>query len=89
MTTLMRFAPFLFRHPAVMVCYWIIVCTLEYYLCVWAIQCFAPAWWTPTFEMWFGLGWLALCAVTFVQVLYVRSRYGCLFRHLFGDTANQ
>lgn len=89
MTALMRFAGFLFRHPVIMVAYWIIMCSLQYYLLMFAIQSFAPSWWTPTFEMWFGLGWLTLCAISFVYVFYIRSRYGWLFRQIFGDMANR
>ena len=87
MTTLMRFTAFLFRHPVIMVCYWIIMASLEYYLLVWAIQSFTPDWWTPTFEMWFGLIWLLLCAISFLYVVYVRARYGRQLQHLFGNLA--
>lgn len=89
MTTLMRFATFLFRHPVIMVFYWIIMCSLQYYLFVWIIQSFAPSLWTTVFEFWFGLGWLAFCAGWFGYVCYVRHRFGWLFQQLFGDKANR
>lgn len=89
MTTLMRFAAFLFRHPVVMVFYWIVMCSLQYYLLMWIIQSVEPAWWTPTVEMWVGLIWLGLCVVSFGYVFYVRSRFGWLFNQLFGDMAKQ
>lgn len=84
MITFMRFSAFLFRHPVLMIVYGIIMWSLQWYLFMWTVQYFAPSVWTQTFELWSGLIWLALCAVSFAYAFYVRGRFGCLLQELFG-----